>query len=49
MKVVKKVGNSIEEKIITNNRIVVEVDEYQHNMLLKMAHCLKYCVNGDKA
>lgn len=40
--VIKKVGCAIEHKIITNNRIVGSVDEYQHNMLIKMANVQQY-------
>lgn len=35
-------GHSLEHKIVTNNRIVTQVEEYQHNMLIKMGKLVWY-------
>lgn len=47
LQVAKKIGHTTEYKVITNNRIVTATQEYQHNMLIKMANVMYYrCWNG---
>ena len=40
----KRVGYYVEGKIVTNNRVVVGVEEYQHNLMVKMADVVSYGV-----
>lgn len=42
LEVIKKIGGAEESTIVTNNRIVTCVDEYQHNMLIKMCKVQAY-------
>lgn len=47
--VVKKVGYGVERKLVSHNRVVVGVDEYQHNMLIKMGTIVSYGLKGENA